>query len=105
MVKPSTEIINEIKVFANKVINNNINIQELYLFGSFALGTSDTNSDIDIAILSNDFQGVSFLDYDKLIRALYESDNRIEPHTFKTDDAYLDPFFISEIKSKGIRIL
>ena len=105
MVEPEIEVLNKIKSFAEKVSKANISIQELYLFGSFASGKNDTNSDIDLALLSNDFQGISFLDYDKLIRALYESDKRIEPHTFKTDDAYSDPFFISEIKNKGIRII
>lgn len=105
MVTPTIEVLDKIKAFADKVNKYNINIQELYLFGSYAFGKPDFNSDIDIAILSNDFQGVSFLDYDKLINALYESDKRIEPHTFKTDAAYEDPFFIAEIKSKGIRII
>ncbi len=72
-----------------KVINNFLEeiqkkfiIDHAYLYGSFAKGTVDKWSDIDIAIVSSDFSGDLFEDRRVLMRLASAIDDRIEPKPF-----------------------
>lgn len=40
------------------------------LFGSHARGTADAGSDVDLAVVSPDFEGMSFVDRQSLVRPL-----------------------------------
>ena len=50
-----TEIIELVKKFKDKL--NNINLNEIILFGSYAKNSQHENSDIDLIIVSDDFKG------------------------------------------------
>ncbi len=85
---------------------NNISVISLYLFGSFA-DDSRTDfewSDIDIAIVSDDFSGVRFDDNLKLLPFVIKVDRRIETHPFTSEDFENSPFANDEIRAKGIKI-
>lgn len=43
-------IIEKIQLYKH-LLENHLDINEIYLFGSFAWGNADENSDIDVAIL------------------------------------------------------
>ena len=49
---------------------NHIVVTRVYLFGSRARGVFHTDSDYDIAVLSPDFEKMSFDDRDDLVRPL-----------------------------------
>ena len=75
----------------NKIINSFLEeiqkkyrIDNAYLYGSFAKGTFNKWSDIDIAIVSSDFSGDLFEDRLSLMRLASTIDDRIEPRPFKT---------------------
>ena len=77
-------------------------IEAVYLFGSHAKGTANKNSDIDVALVVNHFEG-DYFDVIPPIWLLRESiDFRIEPHVVARDTDYSG--FIDEIQRTGIII-
>jgi predicted nucleotidyltransferase len=81
----------------------NISVEKAVLFGSVAKGTSRTDSDIDLAIWSEKFEGCVPFDLEKFssVKAKYPL---IEVHTFQKDeDKYSNPF-IEEIERYGILV-
>ncbi|MDP2365873.1 MAG: nucleotidyltransferase domain-containing protein [Ignavibacteria bacterium] len=84
-------------------IKQDINVEQVYLFGSYAKGTQDQYSDIDLAVVSNDFEGVRFFDRKKLFKYLIKVNTDIELHTFKTEDFTNDDPLVAEIIKTGIR--
>lgn len=74
------------------------------MFGSYAKGTEHNESDIDIAIISDDFEDI----YDcmaDLMGITWDIDARIEPHPIKKKDFdEVNDYFIKEIKNTGIKV-
>ncbi|MFH0729362.1 MAG: nucleotidyltransferase domain-containing protein [Pseudomonadota bacterium] len=85
--------------------SNGIDVYEAYMFGSAATDKMNDHSDIDIAIVSNQFTGIPFYDALKISKFRRSVDLTIEVHSFSLKDILNDPpLFFLEIKSKGIRI-
>ena len=97
------EILNSINEFI-KEIKKHYNITSIILFGSYAKGTENENSDIDIAIISDDFDDI----YDcmaKLMGMTWNIDARIEPHPIKKKDfEEVSDYFIKEVIDTGIKV-
>lgn len=79
-------------------------IEAIILFGSYAKGTENEDSDIDIAIISSDFSDI-IEDGAKLIGLTWKIDTRIEPHPITTED-YQDVSnpFVREVVDTGIKV-
>jgi len=86
-----------------EAIQNEIHVDGVYLFGSYAKGTPSKYSDIDLAIVSRDFEGVRFFDRKRLIKYIVKVNTDIQLHPFKTDDFTTDDPFVEEIIRTGIR--
>lgn len=105
MVKKAinTEIINSIEKFI-KEIKKKYNVEAIILFGSYAKGTENEDSDIDIAIVSADFDDI----YDCmaiLMGMTWDIDARIEPHPIKKKDFdEVSDYFVKEIIDTGIKV-
>ncbi len=56
MAKIPSGVIETIKKFIKLLKEENITIEKVILFGSYAKGTSTKDSDIDLAIISPDFK-------------------------------------------------
>jgi len=80
-----------------EAIKEDINPYALYLFGSFAKGTANENSDIDIAVVLQNFKGDTLKTIAMLYRKKIPIDLRIEPHIFNLEDN--DPFLDEIIKT------
>jgi predicted nucleotidyltransferase len=96
-----------IDIIVNRFINmikKDISVEQVYLFGSYAKGNVKEYSDIDLAIVSNDFQGIRFYDRKKLFKYLIKINTDIEIHTFKTEDFTTDDPFVAEIIKTGLRV-
>lgn len=97
------EIVESLNKYIEKV-KELYNIDSVILFGSYAKGTNDENSDIDVAIISSDFEDI----YDvmaELMGLTWNLDNRIEPHPIKTQDfEEVNNPFIHEIIETGIKV-
>ena len=79
-------------------------IEAIILFGSYAKGTENEESDIDIAIVSSDFNDI-IEDGAKLIGLTWKIDTRIEPHPISTEDyiSVSNPF-VQEVMNTGIKV-
>jgi predicted nucleotidyltransferase len=105
MVIRNNKIITELKNLIKTIEKNGISISTAYLFGSYAKGKANQWSDIDVALVSNDFGDVRFYNVLRLLSILKKYDNNIEFHPFlnKDFDAEHD-LFVKEIQEQGIRI-
>ena len=84
---------------------NTFNISTAYLFGSAVNGIPDTESDIDIAVVSKDFQGLPYEDIKKISKYRRKVDLRLEIHPFSLEEIKKDPpHFYLHIKNIGIKI-
>ncbi len=79
-------------------------VRDVYLFGSYVQGTAHEYSDIDVAIVADDFVGDRFDDVKRLIKFMLKSSIDIEIHPFKTEDFTPDNPFVEEILRTGKRI-
>lgn len=98
----------EIKKIAEqyvKLIRSDMRVQKAYLYGSAVSGVFTKDSDIDIAIVAEDFTGDFIEDLLRLMKLRRLIDNRIEPHPFKPDDFEPDDPFVAEIINTGIEIM
>lgn len=105
MVEVSAKVIDIINSFIEEAAKNNVKISNAVLFGSHAKGTNTEWSDIDIAIISEDFSGNRFLDSEKIADAIIKTSIDIESHTYRPEDFNTSNPFVKEILSYGIRIL
>ena len=79
------------------------NIVNAYIFGSYAKGDFNEDSDIDIAIILNKMKDRFDMQVE-LMKLRRKFDLRIEPHPFtKKDLTELNPF-IKEVLDTGIEI-
>ena len=87
------------------LLNENIKVKSVYLFGSYANNRATEDSDIDVAVISDKFSGDIVDDMVYLMRFCDGIDLRIEPHPFTTKDFDKKNPFVREIIKKGIKII
>ena len=105
MVKRTIDsrIMESIKKYIEK-ISQYYKIEAIILFGSYAKGTENEDSDIDIAIISSDFSDI-VEDGAKLIGLTWKIDTRIEPHPITTEDYQkISNPFVREVIDTGIKV-
>ena len=105
MVKRTIDsrIMESLKKYIEK-ISQYYKIEAIILFGSYAKGTENEDSDIDIAIISSDFNDI-IEDGAKLIGLTWKIDTRIEPHPITTEDyKKISNPFIREVVDTGIKV-
>ena len=100
---------NAIKSIVNQYIINvkkqGIPVSEVYIFGSYAKGTADKHSDIDVCIISKKFGIDRQKERVLLMNIRSDNDDLIEPHPFSPKD-FSNPFdpLASQIKKQGLLI-
>ena len=90
--------------YANAVEKDYI-LRQMFLFGSTAAGTAGEDSDIDIAVVADDFSGDAIEDTFRLMKTRRKIDLRIEPHAFLPSDFHAGNPLAAEIMRTGIRIV
>lgn len=100
-----TDILKIIREYLDILRKNNIGISKTYLFGSYANGNQDKWSDIDLALVSEDFSVVRFFDKVNLKSFKKFVSMDISPLPFLEDDFNKSNFARDEIIAKGIRIV
>jgi len=100
------EIIEIIRKYAERLKEKDINFQKIILFGSYAVGSQRRDSDIDIAVISEDFGKDRFEERVLLSKIAYYVDARIEPYPVSLKEYVEETWLtlIHEIKAKGIEI-
>ena len=93
-----------VRRFLECLYTEGIRVEAAYLFGSYAAGTPDRWSDIDIAVVSPDISEDRFEERVRLTKLSSTIDSRIEPAPFRPE-AFVDEDPLAwEIIRKGIRI-
>ena len=89
-----------------QVILENYEVKTIILFGSYAKGTYNEDSDIDIAIVTDDLKCNDVFDELLNLKKLRRKiDYRIEPHLFEVADFdNVETPFIQEVISTGIKV-
>ncbi len=105
MVKVSDRIIAIINKFVQEALKENIRITKVILFGSYAKGTNTELSDIDLTIVSEDFEGIRLFDNIKLGKSRVRTNIDIETHPYRPEDFNKSNSFVKEILDNGIRIV
>jgi predicted nucleotidyltransferase len=104
MAEQQTDVIETLKKLVHELRENEINISEAYLFGSFADKKNTRYSDIDVALISDTFTGVRYWDIKKIGRIVRKIDYRIEAHPFSIK-AKGQSMFLDEIIRTGIQVV
>jgi uncharacterized protein len=85
------------------LLQRNYQVKRIFLYGSYARGNQNPDSDIDLAIILNELPG-PFQTQVNLLKLKWNFDTRVEPHPF--DEKYFistNPV-INEILLTGIEI-
>ena len=93
-----------VQKYAQKICEN-YKIEAIILFGSYAKGNNQEDSDIDIAVITDDFENDIIDEELNLMRLRRKIDTRIEPHLIRVDD-YKNAVtpFIQEVINTGIKV-
>ena len=105
MAQVPDKILELINKFIEEVKKDNITISKAVLFGSYSNNTYHEYSDIDIAVVSEDFEGISFYDSKKLNGTMLRTSIDIETHPYRPEEFTTDSPFVKEIFGTGIRFL
>lgn len=98
------KIMKIVKEYAEEV-KKNYDIEAVILFGSYAKGTNHKDSDIDVAIITDDFENNIFEEELKLVKLRRNIDLRIEPHLIEVEDYKTGNHpLVHEIIDTGIRV-
>ena len=84
--------------------SNNINVKKAILFGSFAKGNYNNDSDIDVAIISDAFEGNRIKDRSKIRTITLSVSSNIEVIPLSLKDFQEKDPFVEEIINTGIEI-
>lgn len=99
------EIMEIVKKYA-QVILANYKVKAIILFGSYAKGTNHKDSDIDIAIVTDDLKCSDKFDEEVYLMSLRRNiDYRIEPHLIEIDDFdNVETPLVQEVINTGIKV-
>jgi len=85
------------------IVNANYKDLKIYLFGSYAKGNYNEDSDIDIAVVFKDYTNLMDIQLE-LMRLRRKIDSRIEPHPFREIDFQVSNPIVNEILKYGQEI-
>jgi predicted nucleotidyltransferase len=96
-------ILKTVKNF-KKQVQDKYSVDKFIVFGSAVNGNFNESSDIDICIVSDDYDGL-LEEMDMGVKQIRRNvDLRIEPHNYHTRDFTPDNLFVKEILKNGIEI-
>lgn len=99
--------INAIRIstkYLQRLRESNVKFSEAWLFGSYAKGKQNDNSDIDLAIVLEDTEIKNFETEVRLMVIRDGEETLIEPHAFTRDEFNMKIPFIYQIIENGERI-
>ena len=105
MVQIPDNIKNTIQQYLVALRRHNIPLQQVFLFGSYARGNYDEWSDIDLAVVSDIFEGSRMRDRDKIRSITLSVSSVIEVLPYKPEDFTEEDPFVKEILETGVQIV
>lgn len=100
----TSQILKIVEHFLEELDKAGLRLTAAYLYGSHAMGSAHPDSDIDIALISEDFTGDFLEDHRRIVPALLHSDSRIEPVRFRPEEFCDEHPLAWEIRTKGYRL-
>jgi len=91
--------------YAREIQAHGVRLQTVILYGSFAKGTQHEWSDIDVALVADEFEGLPTDIYRFSSVAVKKPYIRIEPNTYPTQYFKEGDPFIEEITKTGVKIM
>ena len=104
MVKIPDKVKEIIDKYLVALKDNNIPVKHAILFGSYAKGNYDAWSDIDLALVSEVFEGIRMKDRGKIRLITLNVSSDIEVLPYSPQDFNADDPFVKEIMETGIKI-
>jgi len=98
-------IYQKIQDYLHLLEENRIKVWRLYLYGSYAKGVFNEESDIDLAVFLDKEDLDGFEEDVQLMKLRRKVDMRIEPHLFAKSDYDETNPYIKEIIESGERII
>lgn len=93
-----------IKRYLIELEKHHFPVKRAVIFGSYAEGRADQWSDIDIALVSDVFEGDRFNDRNKIRRITLSVSSDLSPLPFRPEDFVPDNPLVQEILKKGVVI-
>lgn len=91
--------------FNDALVRLGVRASRIVLFGSYARETAREGSDIDIAVISEDFKGMDYWKrIDVMSKAIYEVFEPIEAIAFTPEEWKNSDSFIREYAGKGVAV-
>lgn len=105
MVEIPDQIRDIIDNYISALERHHIHVQRAVLFGSYAHGRANEWSDIDIALVSDAFEGDRFDDRSKIRRITLSVSSDLSPLPFRPEDFIPENPFVKEILEHGVSII
>lgn len=105
MAKIPDRIKGTIDSYLSSLKEHGFNIQQAVLFGSYAKGQATQFSDIDLALVSESFEGIRFKDKNKIRRITISISSDLEILPFNPKDFTSEDPLVKEILATGIRVI
>ena len=94
-----------VKNLVSDIRRSGVKIERAFLFGSYAKNIQREWSDIDVALVADNFMGVSFIDAEAFKKVLLKTEYiPIQLKTYSSTEFNNDDFVKEEIKPLGIEI-
>ena len=104
MAQVPDKITKLIKQFIHELEINQIHINKAILFGSYANGTFNEWSDIDLALVSDSFKGDRFKDRDLIRKIKLTVSSSLEPIPYRPEDFTEEDPFVKKIIDTGMNL-
>jgi predicted nucleotidyltransferase len=100
------EIQNIVTRFVAAVASRGVHVEKALLYGSVASGKQTADSDLDVAIVSNDFGRDRFKEGKMLMQLAWRIDPRLHPVPVSADSYINDTWIplIHEIRTHGVEV-
>ena len=99
-------VIAHLKKINGEINHSGLHLRKVVLYGSYAKNLQNKWSDIDVAFIADEFNGIGFEDTKLFSRVMIRYPKwNIQPRTYNTNDFTIekDPF-VEEILKSGIEI-
>ena len=104
MAEIDAVVMENVRIFLEKLRNTGMSISEAYIFGSYAKGKADKWSDIDIAVVSPQSGNDRFEERVRFTELAMSVDDRIEPLPFNQDTFNNSDPFVQKIVTEGLSV-
>lgn len=91
--------------FARELKQNGVNLRHVFLFGSYAENRQNQWSDMDVALVADEFINFGFEDIKHFVSVLIKKNYyKIQPRTYSTSYFKKGDSFIEEVVKTGVEI-